>query len=264
MSILKNVLRHGNFTSSEAHQLTKMDRTGKKFGEAAMTYILEANIERYLDDAVDGEVESKPTSWGNLCEPRVHDLLPLDYTYTSNVTTQHPTIPFWVGSADGFKENINPEYRAVMDIKCPMTKKSFVQLVLPMYLGYTGIEIMLAIRNGFNHDGFEYPKHKDGNKYYWQIVSNAIINNCNYGELIVYMPYQSELLEIGNMAGDEPQYKWLKYSPDAVPFLKDGKFFNNLNIIRFEIPQADKDTLTELILKAGEMLIKPKDLQQAA
>ena len=38
--------------------------------------------------------------------------------------------------------------------------------------------------------------HKDGDKYYFQLVSNAIINDCKFAELIIYMPYQSEIPEI--------------------------------------------------------------------
>ena len=251
--ILQNKIRNGNFTSSEIVKLTTLSVSKKDFGAPAKTYMEETNIERYLDDAIDSEVDSKPTSWGLLCEPRVHDLLGLDYRYTSDQTTAHPTIPYWVGSADGFREIAE---RTAIDIKCPMTKKSFAKLVLPLYLGYSGIEVMYAIRDGFNHEGFEYAKHTDGAKYYWQIVSNAIINGCEWGELIVYMPYQSELLEIGNAAMDDPAYKWLQYSPNSVPFLKDGGFFKNLNVIRFKIPQADKEFLTERVLKAGESLIQ--------
>lgn len=261
MSILENTLRNGNCTSSEIVKLTTLSVSKKDFGAPAKTYIEECNLERYLGDSIDGEVDSKPTSWGTLCEPRVHSLLTLDYRYCSNITVQHPTIPHWCGSADGFREIAE---RTCVDIKCPMTKKSFVKLVLPLYLGYSGMEVIYAIRDGFNHEGVEYAKHTDGAKYYWQIVSNAIINGCDWGELIVYMPYQSELLEIGNMIQDDPAYNWVKYSPNSVPFLKDGGFFKNLNVIRFKIPQEDKDFLTAQVLKAGEMLTTPPTEQKQA
>jgi len=253
---MNNPLRNGNFTSSEIVKLTKLRTNKKDFGEAANTYIAETNFERYLDDSIDAETGSKPTSWGTFLEPRVFDLLGMDYTYSSAITDTHPTIPYWVGSKDGTRENIDTAHRAVIDIKCPMTKKSFVQLVLPLYLGLTGMEVMYALRDGFNYNGFEYAKHTDGAKYYWQIVSNAIINGCNYGELIVYMPYESELLEILEMAKGNPSVRWMEYVADGeIPCIKDGGFFKNLNTIRFEIPQADKDFITEQVLKAGEMLI---------
>jgi len=259
MSILKNTVRNGAFTSSEIVKLTTLSTSKKDFGAPAKTYIEETNIERYLDDAIDGDVDSKPTYWGSMVEPRVHELLSTEYEYTSDITNVHPEIPYWVGSADGFRNNIDKSLRAAIDIKCPMTKKSFVKLVLPLYLGLTGMEVIYAIRDGFNHKGTEYSKHTDGAKYYWQIVSNAIINGCNWGELIVYMPFQSELLEINNSCMEDQQ-RWLQYNAGAIPFLKDGGFFNNINVIRFKIPQEDKDFLTAQVLKAGEMLISPSEI----
>ena len=260
--MIHNTHRNGNFTSSEIVKLTKMDRSGKKFGEAANTYMAETNFERYLGQSIDCETNARALGWGKLLEPRVHELLPISYSYSSDITDVHPTIPYWAGSKDCV--NTAGE-KAIGDIKCPITKKSFVQLVLPMYLGYAGLEIMYAIRDGFNHEGFEYPAHKDGPKYYWQIVSNAIINGADFGELIVYMPYDSELLEIVNSAQDNPALNWIKYaSADEIPSIKDGGFFKNLNVIRFKIPQADKDFLTERVLKAGESLIQPTNANNIA
>ena len=264
--ILQNTIRNGNVTSSGIVALTKKAKNGKDFGAPAITYIEECNIERWLGDAMETETDARPLQWGNLCEPRVHDILPLDYRYCSDETMQHPTIPYWVGSPDGFKEIAE---RTVAEIKCPMTKKSFVKLVLPLYCGMGedvtlsngtiarvgGIEAMYAVRDGFNHEGTEYSEHKDGAKFYWQISSNGIISGCEYGELIVYMPRQSELLDIFNSVSEDPAFNWMKYNPDCVPCLKDDGIFRSVNIIRFRIPQSDKDFLTERVLAAGEMLI---------
>jgi hypothetical protein len=246
--------RIGNITSSGIVDILATGKGQNGFGAAAISYITECNYERMLGRSISTETDSKPTSWGKLLEPRVFDLLPTSYTYSSKITDKHPTIPYWTGSKDGTNE---VENRAVIDIKCPMTLKSFIGLILPLYLGYDGIEAMNCIRNGFTYQGFKYPAHKDGDKFYWQLVSNAIINGLNYGELIVYMPYQSELLEIHEMAKDNPSVKWMGYmGEDSIPSLPDGGMFKNLNIIRFEIPQEDKDLLTNAVLKAGELLIK--------
>jgi hypothetical protein len=257
---MNNTLRNGAFTSSGIVAITTKDRSGKNFGAPALTYISECNYERWLQDTIDAEFNAKPTSWGKWVEELVFGKLGMDYSLTSDITLQHPNIPYWVGSPDGYK-HVDGKKEAVIDFKAPFTKKSFVQLVLPLYLGYTGMEAMLAIRDGFNHNGFEYPKHKDGDKFYWQLVSNAIITGCDYAELIVYMPYVSELLEIKNLAGDNPELRWLDYTPeDQIPCIKDitdGGMFRNINIIRFKVPQADKDFLTECVLKGGELLITP-------
>lgn len=251
--MIHNINRIGNFTASEIWKLTKMDKSGKKFGVPAIRYIMETNDERMLGQPIDLEVEARPLGWGKLLEPMVHDLLGLDYTFTSDVTDLHPTIPYSAGSKDGTHEH--PTERAIIDYKAPLTKTSFVALVRPLYHGMEGLEAMYAIRDGYNYNGFEYPPHTDGVKYYWQLVDNGIINDVDYAELIIFMPYKSQLLEVGNLAGDDARYNWIKYYPESVPCLNDDGLFKNINIIRFKIPQADKDFLTEQILKGGEMLI---------
>ena len=253
MSILQNTLRIGNFTSSEAFKLTKKDKSGKGLGEPAIRYIMQTNDERMLGECIDEEADAKPLQWGKLIEPMVHDKLGLEYTFCSDITKAHPTIPYWVGSKDGTREIAE---RTIIDYKAPTTKTSFVGLVRPLYQGFTGYDAMIAIRDGYTYNGFKYPKHKDGEKYFWQQVSNAIIDDVEWGELIVFMPYQRELIEVQNLIGDDRRYNWITNNPDAVPCLKDDSMFKNLNIIRFKIPQSDKDFLTECVTAAGAYLIK--------
>lgn len=258
---MNSIIRNGNFTSSGIVALMSTGKQIHGFGVAALTYIMETNIEREINRSIDTEINSKPTSWGNLCEPRVHELLPTSYIYSSQITDINPEIDFWVGSKDGM--NTAGEL-AVTDIKCPLTLKSFIQLVMPLYCGLSGNEAMYAIRNGFDYKGFPYPAHKDGEKYYWQLVSNACHNNTDFAELIVYMPYQSELLEIKKMADGNPSVYWLNYAnEEEIPYLVDGGKYKNLNIIRFKIPQEDKDLLKANVLKAGKLLT-PRNLSIAA
>jgi len=254
MSILNNIIRNGNFTSSNIVELTKINAKGE-FEQAAMTYITECNYERILGDCIDTEFDAKPTLWGSLMEQIVFAEIGLEYVHCSNITTQHPTIPYLVGSADGFKEISE---RTCYDFKAPFSKKSFIGLVLPLYCGLTGFEAMTAVRKGFTYEGFKYPKHKDGEKFYWQGVSNCIINNCDWFELIVYMPMQKDLLTINNLIADDTRYNWIKYSPESVPYLADDSRIQSKNIIRFEVPQSDKDFLTSQVEKAGKLLIERK------
>lgn len=251
--MIGNSNRVGNFTSSEIVALTKKAKNGKDFGAPALTYIEEANFERQLGRSIDDEKTAKPLTWGHLVERRVFDLLGLEYTLCSSETVMHPEIPFWSGSPDGEKQIDD----TLIDIKSPITLKSFCQLVDPLYRGLTGIEAINAVREN----------HKDGDKYYWQLVSNATIRRRKYAELIVYMPYKSELDEIRVMAQmveaqEMSKHYWIAMAgEDELPFLLDDGFYKNVNIIRFEVPEADKRLLTECVLRAGEMLInQPKQL----
>jgi len=250
---MMDAIRNGNFTSSGIVALATVDAKGEWL-VAANTYIAETNMERYLDASLDKEFNSKETSWGKHVEVEVFDRLGISYTLCSDITDVHPTIPYWCGSKDGLCDKEGK--LAVTDFKAPFTPKSFCQLILPLYLGKSGKEAMDAIRNGFKHNGFNYPKHIKGNTYYWQLVSNAIINNCTHAELIIYCPYRSELLGIMNKAKDVPDLRWMDYSVADIPFIEDDGFFKNINIIRFEIPQADKDFLTAQVEKAGKFLIE--------
>ena len=139
--------------------------------------------------------------------------------------------------------------------------KSFCQLVDPLYNGITGNAAMDAIRFGWiDGMGIEQKKHDDGETYYWQIVSNSILLNCKYGELIIFVPYRSQLEEIReltqNYSGDQNPIAWINFAGDkSLPYLPDDGYYTNINIIRFEIPQSDKDSLTERVKEAGKLLI---------
>ena len=278
MGILLNELRNGNFNSSEivalmsvgSRQMTDAELAayklenpkGKKttisdgLGKAAFTFIHECNMERRLGRSLTDESNARPLSWGKLLEPRANNHLGLEYELCSQVTLVHREIPYWVGSPDGRKHKGG---KTVVEFKCPMTLKSFCLLVDPLYEGLTGMDAMNAIRNGWtNKAGLEVPAHSDGEKYYWQIVSNACHEDAPYGELIVHMPYYSEIQDIRRDAQEsgESAYYWINYAnDDELPHLIDGGYYSNINIIRFEIPQADKDLLKSNVLLAGKHLI---------
>lgn len=239
--------RVGNFTSSEIGALISTGKDGKSFGKPALTYIAECNMERRLWRSLSTDQSARPLSWGNLVESRAFESLGLEYVLCSNETVIHPEYNFWSGSRDGFNND------ATTDIKCPITHKSFCQLVDPLYSGFVGINAMECIRN----------EHKEGETYYWQLVSNSILSNTKFAELIVYMPYRSELDSIREMAsnfdGNQNKVAWINWATDdELPYLIDGGFYKNVNIIRFEVPQKDKELLTQKVIEAGKLLIDLK------
>jgi len=250
MSITTNMLRVGNFTSSEIVSLVSCGKTKDSFGKPFYTYIEEKNFERDLGRSLDDEVNSRPLLWGKLLEKRAFDILPTSYSLSSQETIAHPLYSNWVGSRDGLNK---AGETAVIDIKCPFTLKSFCQLVKPLYDGLLGIEAINWIREN----------HKDGEKYYWQLVSNAIISQVNFAELIVYMPYKSESLAISEMIDDLPidelsNYYFIKMARENdLPFLIEGRKYKNINIIRFEVPKEDKLFLTNRVIEASKLLSPP-------
>lgn len=257
-TINSNLLRVGNFTSSEIVALTTNGKAKGTFGKPFYTYIEECNMERNLGRSLENESNARPLSWGHLIEGRVFELLGTEYQLVSQETIVHPTINFWAGSPDANKFD---QGQTVVDIKAPLTLKSFCRLVAPIYDGLSGLEAINAIRNGFiDSHGHPHPEHPDGDKFFWQLTSNAILTGSKYAELKIYVPYRRELEEIRDLAqrdlsGAAGNVYWIANASDyELPWLKEGGYYKNLNTIRWEVSTEDKDFLTQRVLEAGQFL----------
>jgi hypothetical protein len=240
--------RYGRFTSSEIYKLLTKGKAAGSQGKPAQTYIRRKKQERALGRSLSTDVQARPLDWGHLLETRCFDILPTAYSLNSSDTLAHPEFPeLWAGTPDGFRFGAE---KAVVSIKCPYTLESFCDLVEGIQMGLTGMDAMQYIRD--NHD--------DGEKFYWQILSDACIAKCDYGELIIYMPFESELAEIKLMAENtaDRRYYFIYMALDGeLPFIPDGGKYSNINIIRFQIPESDKYALTAAVQRAGQDLIDP-------
>lgn len=223
--------RHGNFSSSEIHKLMTNGKT-ELFGKPALTYIDEKRFEMRLGRALNTDISSRPALWGTLVEAYVNDAhVGLEYELASTERLAHPDIAHWTGAPDLISAD------CVGDIKCPQLK-NFCELS----------EICLA------GDVFElkasYPE------YFWQLVSNAILTNVDYAELIVFCPYQHELEAIRQMAFEaDEKFKWIFYASDeALPYLPENSFYKNVARLRFKVPETDKQALTERVELAVKFL----------
>ena len=247
-----NPIRIGNFTSSEIFKLMKNGKEKGSLGAPALTYIDEKNMERRLGRALADDIDARELSWGKLVERHVFNILGTDYRMCSSETLSHPTVPYWKGSPDADHYYEESHLDAVCDFKCPKTLKSFCQLVDAWNSG--GIAAVRA-------------DHKDGEKFYWQLVSNACITDKKYAELIVFAPYESELVAIKEMAANydgpkQHRYKWIfDAAEDELPFLPDGGHYKNVNVMRFIVPPSDKIALHDRVELCGSHLIKTNNLE---
>jgi len=238
MSIISNTYRIGNFTSSEIHKLTTTGKGANGFGSAAITYIKEKNLERKLGRSIKTDAYSKAMAWGNLIEGYVfEEKIGLEYELLSKTTDVHPTIKYWSGSKDLIVRS-----KKIGEIKC-YEPKHFAE--------YTDA---LLSKNT------EVIK-KECAEEYWQMISNAIINEVNKAEAITYIPYKSELAKIREYAAnydgpDQWKYRFIAESEeDSLPYIPDNGYYQDLNRFEFEIPKEDIELLTEKVLLAGTMLI---------
>lgn len=238
MSILENIVRNGNFSSSNVWKLTKEGKKTGTFGEKALTYIKEKKYERKLKRSINTDAQTRPTLWGTFLEGRVHSLLGLAYEHVNDVTLVHSKYNYWVGSPDFLKRKT----KVVCDSKCPQPK-AFCELIENCS---QGVEVFKK-------------EHED---YYWQLVSNAIITESEYIELIVYMPYESELEEIRaeaeNFDGlDQYKYRFIaESSKHQLAYLPNDSDYKNLNVFRFPLIKEDAEFLEQKIILAYAELEK--------
>lgn len=250
MSKLSNI-RIGNITSSEIVDLTTNGIKEGSFGAPFYSYVEACKMERFFKMPVENDREVLAFSWGKLCELVVHNKLGLEYEMQSELTLRHPKYSEWLGSPDGQKKK-NGKTEIVTDIKCPLTRKGVYNLIKHLY-NFDGVNV--TKKEKVNGDDIIQKIRKDskeGEKYYWQLVSNACILDCEYAELIVFIPYYEELADIKlyNQSLDEPYWLVERCKDEELPFIYKESGIENINIIRFKVPQEDKDFLTSRVLSA--------------
>lgn len=252
---------------------TTIDSPGVPF----YTYVEECIIERFYKHSLENEMEVKAMAWGKLCEPIVHNLLPNEYILHSEDTEIHPLYPEWRGTPDGTKlittvvidgdnsyveldANGNPASNidTVTDIKCPLTRKAHYNLIKRLY----HFDGLLAVKKRFIDGNIIIQQirkdSKEGEKYYWQLCSNACIMGAKYAELIVFMPYYEDLEDIQLYNSQLPEPYWLvaRAKEGELPYIDRETGIENVNIIRFEVPVCDKEYLTSRVLMAIEEINK--------
>lgn len=226
---MNHEMRFGRFTSSQIYRLLGTKRVRE-------TYLEEKAIERRMQSSLDAGGHSQAIAWGNFMELVVFSELGLEYQIMSNTTIVHPKYKFWAGTCDLLVPG-----KKIAEIKC-YQKKNFAL--------YTDALLKKDI---------ELLK-KDFASEYWQIVSNAIINKVPKGEAITYMPYESQLPELKEMAenydgADQWKYRFIAESPvEHLPLLKDGGYYKSVNKFEFEIPKEDIEELTNAVLESEEQI----------
>lgn len=233
-------LRDGNFTSSNAFRLCASLKSGEP-SEAFFTYVKEKMFERKLGRSLEMGSHSNSMVWGSFLEKRVFDNLPNNYEMVHKETFVHPEYSFLVGTPDFIVKNEKD-----VELKCfePKNFASYVSALLT--------------------EDLEYIK-KEHPKEYWQIVQNSLILDVKKGEAIVYMPYESEMEEIRELANDETYYGDLGLLPWQVRFIQektnsdlavlpDDSKFKNLNIFEFDVPESDKDFLINRAIRANNLI----------
>tara|TARA_R110002110_G_scaffold63670_2_gene176708 strand:+ start:2057 stop:2782 length:726 start_codon:yes stop_codon:yes gene_type:complete len=238
MSIVEKKARVGRFTSSKIHLLIKEGRAKDAlFTAGGMTYIEEKADEKMLCRCGDMGISGRSAMWGLFME---------QYVFNGFVSTEYkimadePVIydDYLAGSTDLIVDGVK-----VSDIKCFEPKKfcKYVRMI-----------------NAKDVERFK----KDFPSEYWQLVSNAIINNVPNAEAIAFMPYEDELEEIQYLAAnydgaDQYRYRFINESQKhELPYIPNESKMENYNAFEFVVSEEDKKHLLERVELAGAELEK--------
>ena len=245
-------IRNGKFTSSTIVGLVSKGKEKGSVGAPFNTLVKQKRQERKLGRSLETDSKARSMTWGSFVEMWLMyerpDIIGLEYTLTPKSTKAHPKFEdIWVGSKDGHNNNT----KAIIDLKCPFTLTSFCD--------FADCKNIEEVRKN----------HKDGEKYYWQIVSNACIDGLTKGELIIYVPTLEELMAIQKYAYDGNFEKHPTYEGNAkdfyfismadeqeLPYIELEKSdYKNVLRFAFDITQEDIDFLTGRVEMAGKLLL---------
>ena len=242
--MIDNPQRTGRFTSSQIHRLTTFGRDKKSPGAPFGTYVDEKRREGRLGRSLSLNKGNRSTAWGELMEWYVMNCyIGYNYQHHGKTTTIHPRVDYWAGSPDLVQTGVK-----VGDIKC-FEPDNFTKLADVLLL-----QDVAAFKDAYTAE-------------YWQLVSNACIHDVPRAEMILFMPYYSELEDVrewmdGPDAPEEAEtwkYKFIFDAPDhELPFVPDGcEIYTSLITFEFEVPIEDKAFLEMRVKMAGELLIEP-------
>ena len=240
---MENKYRNGYFTSSQMSRLAASLKSGKP-SSAFYTYVDEVFYETQMKRSCNVEVKTVPMKWGNLMECVLFSILGLDYKMTHQQTITHPIYSKnWSGTPDLIKEGFK-----IGEIKS-FQPKNFAALSL--CIAKKDIDLFKS----------EFPKE------YWQCVSNAILCDLPNAEIISYMPYFDELKEIIEKVEDtnfleanglnlQDYYFLIQGNIEGLPYLPKESKIENITRFEFEVPQEDKELLTQRVELAIQILNK--------
>lgn len=244
-SIVTHKTRIGSFTSSEIYKLCGSGRAKDQyFSESGLTYIKTRKQERKRKASMSTDADSMATAWGDLMEIAVFDLLTdLSYEQRGNRVVRHPELEYWSGAADLLGDNCIGEIKGYQPEK---------------FCDYADVLLTKDINNLKN-----FSKKAKGQEY-WQLVSNAEINQVDYAEAILYQPYISEAQRIMDLCDEhslESPYFFNRFHSiielkdfHKLPFQPDDSEYPNLITFKFKVPGEDKEFLRERVKKAEQKL----------
>lgn len=230
------------FSSSKIVALTKNGRSILGFGAPAMTYIEEKIFEEIIGQSLSESAYSRAIAWGNLMEQVCYDALELKWEMVSNkhvAHSHHFLKDYWIGACDIKCTD------SIGEIKCYGRKKA---VAYALCLQEKSIE---SLKANFDQE-------------YWQMVSNAILNNVDYAEAISFLPDENDMERVRYLI-EETDYlsdRLNDPNPWKYRFINECENWElstinskrsqikNITRFRFKVPKEDKEFLTNRVFDA--------------
>lgn len=178
--------RLGKITGSQVGKLMTSGRNkGETFGQAAITYMYEVAATRYMNDKIVENdvlfqdyldivnVSSKSMEWGTEQEANAREL----YARMKGVAVmerglvEHPSIPFFASSPDGYIDKDNAGNTGCLEIKCPSQAT---------YMRYRA-----EVKDGES-------LKRTNREYYYQCLAHILCCEADYTDFVAYCPFQAE------------------------------------------------------------------------
>jgi len=182
--------RLGNFTGSQVGDLMQGGRKkGELFGQTAMSYIYSVAATRYMnnkiveDDALFQDyldvvnVSSRAMEWGTMQEVNARALYAKikGARVKERGLAEHPSIPFFASSPDGYVEKDKDGLSGCVEIKCPSQST---------YMRYRA-------------EVSDNDTLKAANKnYYYQCQAHMMCCDADYTDFVAYCPFQAQPIHI--------------------------------------------------------------------
>lgn len=193
--------RLGKFTGSQVGNLmTKGRKKDEIFGQTALSYINEVAGGRFMNEKIVEDddmfqdyldatsISSKAMQWGTEQEENARALYAkiLGIEIEERGLVDHPTIPFFASSPDGYIAKDKKGKRGCIEIKCPK---------VATYMDYATKV----------HDN-ESLKATNA-MYYYQCLSHIMCCDVDYTDFIVYCPFLKMPIKIVTIIPNEEDMK---------------------------------------------------------
>lgn len=192
--------RLGKITGSRVGVLTGRRRGTDEFNDTALAYVYEVASTRYMNKRIVGDdglfadyldqtcCETRAMAWGTEQEANARRLYAKirGVEITGRGSVEHPHIPFFASSPDGFIERDKDGSCGCLEIKCPKQGT---------YMKYRA-----EVKDGET-------LRKANKEYYYQCQSHIMCTGADWCDFIVYCPYQAKPMHIVRILPDEAAFK---------------------------------------------------------